>query len=112
MCIKIKNRAELIMIIDWSLTDVPILNDELLKMTKEYSDKIERKYSITNKEMLSDDKVDLKELINTKIANYLFKKYKLIIVTEEEKLIGVNGEIEEELYDGQNFNLYVQAKVL
>jgi len=112
MEIEIKNREDLINLLTWSLEDAPVLNEDLLRKATDFVSEIQSSFTITSEGKLSNNVEDLKQAINYKIADYIFNEFDKIIVTEDEKLIGIKGNRRFELYDGDDRKLYLDASML
>lgn len=75
----------------WSLEDAPISNEALLFQVNKLMKAI-------SEDSFLDEENYQKEL-NKRIADYLYSNYSSLILTEDEKIIGISKDTRTELFD-------------
>jgi predicted HAD superfamily Cof-like phosphohydrolase len=75
----------------WSLENAPITNDDLSDKVDQFHKELSNDKSLTKEKYLA--------ALDKKMADYLFSTYQSLVLTQDEKVVGINDNERIELFD-------------
>lgn len=91
---KLISKKNFLEMLNWSLESAPILDSSL-------SEEINRIHNeLSEKTTLTEETYDIE--LNKKITNYIFENYSKVVLTEDEKIVGINEMKRTELFDAED----------
>lgn len=98
----VRDKQKFVELLRWSLETASLGSEDLTKMVEAIHNQLKSKNIKGEDEYL--------EIFNNTLADFIFEKYEVAVITSNNQVLGRNGDINALLFDATDTKIWIDAK--